>query len=215
MEQRLPQLAADGALAVVTGDLNVGHTPFDIKNWEGQRQEVGLSRTGACVLRPLLHESRRAGRWSGGDRARIQRAAERHPLVLRGCRRARLDRPRPPVRRRGRGPVHMVVEPRSGIRERHRMAHRLPHGHPRARGAGQRLPRRPLPVVRSPLERPRPRGRRVPPGLTRRARERTSCARVAPLCAYARGTFGTEGTLGEFIRRWRPRRGRARPPDDR
>ncbi|MGO1412553.1 MAG: exodeoxyribonuclease III [Microbacterium sp.] len=41
MEQRLPQLAADGALAVVTGDLNVGHTPFDIKNWKGNVKKSG------------------------------------------------------------------------------------------------------------------------------------------------------------------------------
>ncbi|WP_232531761.1 exodeoxyribonuclease III [Microbacterium halophytorum] len=41
METRMPQLAASGALAVITGDLNVGHRPFDIKNWKGNVARAG------------------------------------------------------------------------------------------------------------------------------------------------------------------------------
>ncbi|WP_119696898.1 exodeoxyribonuclease III [Microbacterium halotolerans] len=41
MEARLPVLSAGGALAVVTGDLNVGHTPLDIKNWKGNVKKSG------------------------------------------------------------------------------------------------------------------------------------------------------------------------------
>lgn len=41
MEARMPELAEAGALALVTGDLNVGHTPFDIKNWRGNVKKAG------------------------------------------------------------------------------------------------------------------------------------------------------------------------------
>lgn len=41
MERRLPELSADGALAVVTGDLNVGHRPLDIRNWKGNVKKSG------------------------------------------------------------------------------------------------------------------------------------------------------------------------------
>lgn len=42
MSTRLPELAQDGALALVTGDLNVGHRPFDIKNWRGNQKKAGF-----------------------------------------------------------------------------------------------------------------------------------------------------------------------------
>lgn len=42
MEQRMPQLSADGALALITGDLNVGHRELDIKNWRGNRTKAGF-----------------------------------------------------------------------------------------------------------------------------------------------------------------------------
>jgi exodeoxyribonuclease-3 len=42
MDVRLPELADDGALAVVTGDLNVGHRELDIKNWRGNRKKAGF-----------------------------------------------------------------------------------------------------------------------------------------------------------------------------
>ncbi|UOE44443.1 exodeoxyribonuclease III [Agromyces larvae] len=42
MEQRLPELAAHSELAVVLGDLNVGHRTLDIKNWRGNRKNAGF-----------------------------------------------------------------------------------------------------------------------------------------------------------------------------
>lgn len=42
MEMRLPQLGENGALALVTGDLNVGHRELDIKNWRGNRKKAGF-----------------------------------------------------------------------------------------------------------------------------------------------------------------------------
>lgn len=42
LEARLPQLAARGGLAVVTGDLNVAHRTLDIKNWKGNLRNSGF-----------------------------------------------------------------------------------------------------------------------------------------------------------------------------
>ncbi|MEJ1088396.1 exodeoxyribonuclease III [Microbacterium sp. Mu-80] len=42
MEQRMSQLGADGALALITGDLNVGHRPLDILNWRGNVKKSGF-----------------------------------------------------------------------------------------------------------------------------------------------------------------------------
>ncbi|WP_311259770.1 exodeoxyribonuclease III [Microbacterium sp. WCS2018Hpa-9] len=40
---RLTELGeGDGALALVTGDLNVGHRELDIKNWRGNRKKAGF-----------------------------------------------------------------------------------------------------------------------------------------------------------------------------
>jgi exodeoxyribonuclease-3 len=42
MEARLPQLAAASPLAVVMGDLNVGHRELDIRNWKGNAKKAGF-----------------------------------------------------------------------------------------------------------------------------------------------------------------------------
>lgn len=42
MSRRLPQLQKHNELAVVVGDLNVGHTPLDIKNWKGNVKRAGF-----------------------------------------------------------------------------------------------------------------------------------------------------------------------------
>ncbi|MGO2658657.1 exodeoxyribonuclease III [Mycetocola reblochoni] len=42
MTERLPQLAAERELALVTGDLNVGHRELDIKNWKGNVKRAGF-----------------------------------------------------------------------------------------------------------------------------------------------------------------------------
>lgn len=42
MVERLPRLAAEHPLGVVVGDLNVGHTKLDIKNWRGNVKHAGF-----------------------------------------------------------------------------------------------------------------------------------------------------------------------------
>ncbi len=42
MSVRLGELAQNDALALVTGDLNVGHRPLDIKNWRGNQKKAGF-----------------------------------------------------------------------------------------------------------------------------------------------------------------------------
>ncbi|MCU1579435.1 MAG: exodeoxyribonuclease [Rhodoglobus sp.] len=42
MEARLPDLAAHSELALVVGDLNVGHRELDIRNWRGNRKQAGF-----------------------------------------------------------------------------------------------------------------------------------------------------------------------------
>lgn len=42
MEARLPELARHSELAVVVGDLNVGHRTLDIRNWKGNVKRAGF-----------------------------------------------------------------------------------------------------------------------------------------------------------------------------
>lgn len=42
MKKRLPQLAQHADFALVTGDLNVGHTELDIKNWKANQKKAGF-----------------------------------------------------------------------------------------------------------------------------------------------------------------------------
>ncbi|MBD8606088.1 exodeoxyribonuclease III [Aeromicrobium sp. CFBP 8757] len=42
MAMRLAEIRASGHHAVVTGDLNVGHTHLDIKNWKGNQKKAGF-----------------------------------------------------------------------------------------------------------------------------------------------------------------------------
>lgn len=42
VEARLPELMAHSELAVVLGDLNVGHRTLDIKNWKGNLKRAGF-----------------------------------------------------------------------------------------------------------------------------------------------------------------------------
>jgi exodeoxyribonuclease-3 len=42
MESRMPQLAAASPLAIVMGDLNVGHRELDIRNWKGNVKKAGF-----------------------------------------------------------------------------------------------------------------------------------------------------------------------------
>ncbi|UYK39301.1 exodeoxyribonuclease III [Microbacterium terricola] len=42
MEQRMPQLQASAPLALIMGDLNVGHRELDIRNWKGNVKRAGF-----------------------------------------------------------------------------------------------------------------------------------------------------------------------------
>jgi exodeoxyribonuclease-3 len=42
MEKRMPQLAAERSLALILGDLNVGHRELDIRNWKGNVKKAGF-----------------------------------------------------------------------------------------------------------------------------------------------------------------------------
>ncbi|RNE56390.1 exodeoxyribonuclease III [Cryobacterium tepidiphilum] len=57
MLERMPHLAAHSDLAVVLGDLNVGHRKLDIKNWRGNVKRAGfLPEERAYFDRILGHE---------------------------------------------------------------------------------------------------------------------------------------------------------------
>lgn len=42
MEKRMPLLASDNPLALIMGDLNVGHRELDIRNWKGNIKKAGF-----------------------------------------------------------------------------------------------------------------------------------------------------------------------------
>ena len=42
MEERMPELAKHSELALIVGDLNVGHRELDIRNWRGNRKQAGF-----------------------------------------------------------------------------------------------------------------------------------------------------------------------------
>ena len=42
MESRMPRLRAESPLALILGDLNVGHREFDIRNWKGNVKKAGF-----------------------------------------------------------------------------------------------------------------------------------------------------------------------------
>jgi exodeoxyribonuclease III len=42
MERRMPQLQAESPLALIMGDLNVGHRELDIRNWKGNVKKAGF-----------------------------------------------------------------------------------------------------------------------------------------------------------------------------
>ncbi|GAA2493375.1 exodeoxyribonuclease III [Terrabacter carboxydivorans] len=50
MTRRMQRAAADGALALVTGDLNVAHREADLKNWKGNLKKAGFLPEERAVL---------------------------------------------------------------------------------------------------------------------------------------------------------------------
>lgn len=64
MTRRMQQVAADGALALVTGDLNVAHREADLKNWKGNLRKAGFLPEERAVL---------DGWFAGGDWVDVQR----------------------------------------------------------------------------------------------------------------------------------------------
>src|SRR5699024_3179905 len=74
-----------------------------------------------------------------------------------------LGGPGPVLRRGSRGPLHLVVLPRQGLRQRRRMAHRLPVRYPRAGRTGQGCRGGPRPGLRPEVLRPRAAARGLRP----------------------------------------------------
>ncbi len=145
MERRLAELSAERELALVAGDLNVGHRELDIKNWRGNRKNAGF----------LPRERAYFDRFFGpaGDEVEGVDGSTGTGLGW-------ID-----VGRRAMGevdgPYTFWSMRGEGVRHRQRLAHRLPRRHPRPGRAGHLLPRRPRALVRHALERPLPRHRRL------------------------------------------------------
>lgn len=70
MAKRLPQLRAHSDLVVVMGDLNVGHTERDIKNWKGNRKNAGFLPEERSFLDRFLGEQGRMVTGADGIRGR-------------------------------------------------------------------------------------------------------------------------------------------------
>ncbi len=88
MTARLPELARDGALALVTGDLNVGHRELDIRNWRGNVKNAGFLPRERALLRPLPRPrgeqvtgstARSAWGWGGSTSVAAWRARSTDP----------------------------------------------------------------------------------------------------------------------------------------
>ena len=93
----MPLLQPRAPLSLIMGDLNVGHRELDIRNWKGNVKKAGF----------LPRERAYFDRFLGAAGAEVTGVdGSTGP-------RARLGRRRPPVPRRGRRAVHLVVEPRA------------------------------------------------------------------------------------------------------
>ena len=132
MVVRMADIRASGDHGIVTGDLNVGHTEHDIRNWKGNVGKAGFLPEERAYL------DRVAGELGWVDV---------HRALSGDVRRA----------------VHLVVDARPGVRQRHRLADRLPARHARARRHGHGGPRRPGAQLGRALVRPRAPGHRLRP----------------------------------------------------
>ncbi len=89
MQAHLPQLAAHNPLALVVGDLNVGHRTLDIKNWKGNVKRAGFLPDERAYFDRFVGAEGEDGYNAGAG------------LRLGGC--------GPQVGGRGARPVHLVV----------------------------------------------------------------------------------------------------------
>ena len=56
MQKRMKQIADEGGLALVLGDLNVGHTELDIKNWKGNLKNAGFLPEERAYFDTMMHK---------------------------------------------------------------------------------------------------------------------------------------------------------------
>ena len=116
MEARLPELVdAQPARGRRRRPQRRATGRLDIRNWRGNQKASGFLPEERAYWDRIVGAEDDAGYNAGA--------------------RARLGRRRPPCRRRGRRPVHLVVVARPGVRQRHRLADRLPPRIARARRA--------------------------------------------------------------------------------
>lgn len=82
MGERMTQLGADGALALITGDLNVGHRPLDIRNWKGNVKKAGyLARERAYFDRFLGAAGELVAGQEGIGRGMVGELSDTRPYV--------------------------------------------------------------------------------------------------------------------------------------
>ncbi|MBS1904968.1 MAG: endonuclease/exonuclease/phosphatase family protein [Actinobacteria bacterium] len=85
MTTRMGELGADGAMALVTGDLNVGHRPLDILNWKGNVKKSGyLARERAYFDRFLGAAGEPAAGQEGIGRGMVGQLSDTRPYVAEG-----------------------------------------------------------------------------------------------------------------------------------
>lgn len=82
MSTRMAELGAEGALALVTGDLNVGHRPLDIRNWKGNVKKSGfLARERAYFDRFLSAAGEPATGQEGIGRGMVGQLSDTRPYA--------------------------------------------------------------------------------------------------------------------------------------
>ncbi|WP_433584443.1 exodeoxyribonuclease III [Microbacterium hydrocarbonoxydans] len=85
MSARMAELGAEGALALVTGDLNVGHRPLDILNWKGNVKKAGfLARERAYFDRFLGATGEPVAGQEGIGRGMVGQLSDTRPFASEG-----------------------------------------------------------------------------------------------------------------------------------
>src|SRR5690606_12505457 len=82
MHARMAQLGESGSLALITGDLNVGHRPSDIRNWKGNVKKSGyLARERAYFDRFLGTAGEPATGQEGIGRGMVGELSDTRPYI--------------------------------------------------------------------------------------------------------------------------------------